>query len=99
MKKYSKKDLKLFRKYYADEIEVEINERIESELVYHEDIEKWTNKFANIDMVYKNEYTYDDLFQDMYNDFYEDDDIMKEIVHEVLSIQKNSKIKVSKDDD
>lgn len=69
---------------FNDKFHDAISDKIDTELIYDQDITEWLNEFTTILDVLNGKYTMDDLYSDMFDYFYNDDDFILEFINDYL---------------
>lgn len=92
--KFTEAQKEFIKENYADKVDEVINDVIDRELIYNDDVDDAVNRFSNIVACLRGEYTMEDLYNDLYNDYYDDDfdDIAEEIYEEHLNEEQQKEV-------
>lgn len=79
---------------YANEVDDAINNKIDVDLTYYDEIERKVDKFSNIVECLNGRYTMDDLYSDIYKEYLDEDfeDIAIEVYDEYLDEEEQKEV-------
>lgn len=91
---FTESQKEFIKENYADKVDEVINNKIDSDLTYYDDIADAVNRFSNIVACLRGEYTMDDFHEDLYEEYYYEnfDDIATEIYEEYLDEEQQKEV-------